>query len=259
MACGCLGLWRGERVITLENLTVSYRQHPALHHISGHFAAGSLSAVIGPNGSGKSTLLKSIMGLEPTSGGTISLSTTPAQMAYLPQLAEVDRSYPISVLDCILQGFWHKHGAFCGLSESHLLQVQMAIKTVGLEGFERRPIGNLSSGQFQRVMFARMFVQDAQLILLDEPFNAVDSKTCATLLQLIEKWYQQKRTVIAVLHNDAQVRAHFPDTLLLAREVVAWGRTVDVLTPNNLHKARAMAEAWDEQADFCKIDSAVAS
>lgn len=246
-------------MITLENLTVSYRQHPALHHISGHFAAGSLSAVIGPNGSGKSTLLKSIMGLEPTSRGAISLSTTPAQMAYLPQLAEVDRSYPISVLDCILQGFWHKHGAFCGLSESHLLQVQIAIKTVGLEGFERRTIGSLSSGQFQRVMFARMFVQDAQLILLDEPFNSIDSKTCATLLQLIEKWHQQKRTVIAVLHDDAQVRAHFPDTLLLARGVVAWGRTVDVLTSNNLHKARAVAEAWDEQADFCRFDKAVVS
>jgi zinc/manganese transport system ATP-binding protein len=246
-------------VITLKNLTVSYRQHPALHHISGHFAAGSLTAVIGPNGSGKSTLFKSIMGLEPASDGTINISTTPTEIAYLPQLAEVDRSYPISVRDCVLQGFWHKYGAFCGLNESHRSQVQLAIKTVGLEGFEQRPIGSLSSGQFQRVMFARMFVQDAQLILLDEPFNAVDSKTCATLLQLIKKWHQQKRTVIAVLHDDVQVRDHFPDTLLLAREVVAWGRTADVLTPNHLAKARSMAEAWDEQAEMCRIDKAVAA
>jgi zinc/manganese transport system ATP-binding protein len=257
---GCrLGMHRGPDLIALENLTVSYRQHPALHHISGHFAAGSLTAVIGPNGSGKSTLFKSIMGLEPTSGGTISVSTPPTQIAYLPQLAEVDRNYPISVLDCVQQGFWHKYGAFCGLNESHRSQVQLAIKTVGLEGFEQRPIGSLSSGQFQRVMFARMFVQDAQLILLDEPFNAVDSKTCATLLQIIKKWHQQKRTVIAVLHDDAQVRAHFPDTLLLAREVVAWGRTADVLTAEHLAKALSMAEAWEEQAEMCSIDTAVAA
>jgi zinc/manganese transport system ATP-binding protein len=246
-------------VIALKNLTVSYQQHPALHHISGHFAAGSLTAVIGPNGSGKSTLLKSIMGLEPTSGGTISISTPPTQIAYLPQLAEVDRNYPISVHDCVLQGFWHKYGAFCGLNKSHQSQVQLAINTVGLEGFEQRPIGSLSSGQFQRVMFARMFVQDAQLILLDEPFNAVDSKTFTALLQLIEKWHQQKRTVIAVLHDDAQVRDYFPDTLLLAREVVAWGRTADVLTPNHLANARSMAEAWDEQAEMCSVDTAVAA
>jgi zinc/manganese transport system ATP-binding protein len=108
-------------------------------------------------------------------------------------------------------------------------------------------------------MFARMLVQDAQLILLDEPFNAVDSKTCATLMQLIEIWHQEKRTVIAVLHDDLQVRNHFPDTLLLARETVAWGKTVDVLTPDNLYKARAMAEAWDDDADLCRIDMAIAA
>ncbi|MEN9982403.1 MAG: hypothetical protein RJB10_65 [Pseudomonadota bacterium] len=246
-------------MIKLKNLTVSYRQHPALHHVSGHFAVGSLSAVIGPNGSGKSTLLKSIMGLIPKSGGDITLSTAREHIAYLPQIAEVDRQYPISVEDCVSQGFWHKNGGLAGLQASHRLAMQRAIQSVELEGFESRPIGSLSSGQFQRVMFARMLVQDAQLILLDEPFNAVDSKTCATLMQLIEIWHQEKRTVIAVLHDDLQVRNHFPDTLLLARETVAWGKTVDVLTPDNLYKARSMAEAWDDDADLCRIDMAIAA
>ncbi len=259
MVCCCLGYGRGQCVISINNLTVSYGQHPALHHISGNFAAGSLCAVIGPNGSGKSTLLKSIMGLEPKSGGSICIATSPEQIAYLPQLAEVDRSYPITVEDCVLHGFWHKLGAFVALNESHQLRAQIAIRTVGLEGFERRAIGSLSSGQFQRVMFARMLVQDAQLILLDEPFNAIDSKTCAALLQIVEKWHRQKRTVIAVLHDEAQVRTFFPDTLLLAREVVAWGRTADVLTPDNHCKARAMAEAWDDLADLCTIDTTVAT
>ncbi len=246
-------------MIKLDNLTVSYRQHPALHHISGHFAVGSLTAVVGPNGSGKSTLLKSMMGLQQKSGGQINIAIARKEIAYLPQQAEIDRSYPISVQDCVLQGFWPKLGAFYGIRAAEMAQAQIAIKTVGLEGFERRPIASLSSGQFQRVMFARMFVQDAQLILLDEPFNAIDSKTTAALLQLIRQWHQQKRTVIAVLHDDAQVRAHFPETLLLAREVVAWGSTVDVLTHDHLRKARAVAQAWDDQAEVCTIDTAVAT
>ena len=132
--------------------------------------------------------------------------------------------------------------------------VDAALQTVGLQGFERRAVGSLSSGQFQRVMFARMLVQDAQLILLDEPFNAVDAKTTARLLALVRQWHQEQRTVIAVLHDDAQVRQYFPQTLLLARELVAWGPTGDVLTEANLQRARAMAEAWDETAEVCELD-----
>jgi len=107
-------------------------------------------------------------------------------------------------------------------------------------------------------MFARMVVQDAALILLDEPFNAVDTKTTAALLALVRQWHQQRRTVIAVLHDDALVRQHFPATLLLARELVGWGATDKVLTEPNLRRARAMAEAWDEAAGLCDIDALAA-
>jgi len=112
----------------------------------------------------------------------------------------------------------------------------------------------LSSGQLQRVMFARMLVQDAELILLDEPFNAVDAKTTAALLALVRQWHAQRRTVIAVLHDDDMVRQHFPATLLLARKLVGWGATCEVLTAPNLQRARAMAEAWDEDASLCHVD-----
>jgi zinc/manganese transport system ATP-binding protein len=104
------------------------------------------------------------------------------------------------------------------------------------------------------VLFARMLVQDAELILLDEPFNAVDAKTTAALLALVRQWHQQRRTVIAVLHDDAMVRQHFPATVLLARELVGWGATSEVLTEANWRRARAMAEAWDEAAGRCDID-----
>jgi zinc/manganese transport system ATP-binding protein len=135
--------------------------------------------------------------------------------------------------------------------------VDAALEAVGLQGFERRPVGTLSSGQLQRALFARLLVQDADLILLDEPFNAVDSKTTAGLLTLVQQWHRQGRTVIAVLHDDAQVREHFPQTLLLARECIAWGATAEVLTEANLQRARAMAEAWDETAAICDIDGEV--
>jgi zinc/manganese transport system ATP-binding protein len=118
-------------------------------------------------------------------------------------------------------------------------------------------VGSLSSGQLQRTLFARLLVQDADIILLDEPFNAVDSKTTAGLLRLVQQWHRQGRTVIAVLHDETQVHTHFPDTLLLARECVAWGPTATVLTRDHLARARTMAEAWDETAALCDIDGSV--
>lgn len=247
--------------IALHNLTVSYRQHPALHHINGAFAQGSLTAVMGPNGAGKSTLLKSIIGLLPVEGGPTggAIRTTIARwkMAYLPQQSALDPSFPIDVRDCVLMGLWGRTGAFRGVTPAMLVRTQKALRDVGLEGFERRPIGTLSSGQMQRVLFARLLVQDAQLILLDEPFNAIDSKTTAALLLLVLQWHREGRTVVAVLHDDAQVRSHFPRTLLLARECVAWGATAEVLTDVNLRQARAMAEAWDETAAICDINGAL--
>jgi zinc/manganese transport system ATP-binding protein len=275
MACGLVGKFGAGTTVTtattrhkssveLCNLTVSYRQHPALHHISGKFAQGSLTAIIGPNGAGKSTLLKSIAGLLPVQGGgkdmagkacpALRISTPHQQLAYLPQQSELDRSFPMNVRDCVLLGLWRQTGAFGSATAAMLACVNAALQAVGLEGFERRPVGTLSSGQIQRALFARLLVQDAQLILLDEPFNAVDSKTTAALLALVLQWQREGRTVITVLHDDAQVRTYFPQTLLLARECIAWGPTADVLTDANLQRARAMAEAWDETAAICDID-----
>jgi zinc/manganese transport system ATP-binding protein len=242
-------------MVTLDNLTVSYRQHPALHHISGCFTPGSLTAVTGPNGSGKSTLLKSIVGLLPASSGSVRVSAPRARIAYLPQLAEIDRGFPINVHDCVLLGCWPAHGAWSNAGNDQLDRVESALACVGLHGFDDRPIHSLSSGQLQRVLFARMMLQDADLIVLDEPFAAVDSKTTAALLATIGQWHAEQRTVITVLHDDAQTREHFPQTLLLARELVAWGPTNEVLTQANLATACAMAEAWDENAEVCSIDT----
>jgi zinc/manganese transport system ATP-binding protein len=103
----------------------------------------------------------------------------------------------------------------------------------------------------QRMLFARLLLQDARLIVLDEPFNAIDAKTCADLVELVHRWHDEKRTVLAALHDIDLVKANFPEALLLAREKVAWGATPSVLTPANLLKARQMCEAFDEEAIAC--------
>ena len=243
-------------MVNIDNLTVSYRQHAALHHLSGCFAPGSLTAVVGPNGAGKSTLLKAIVGLLPSAGGRLQVSVPRQQIAYLPQTSEIDRGFPIDVADCVLLGYWGSTGAWGPVTAPLQERAAAALHAVGLDGFDRRPIGSLSSGQLQRVMFARLLVQDADLILLDEPFSAIDARTSHALLQLVLQWHASGRTVIVVLHDDALVRAAFPDTLLIARELVGWGATGTVLTETGIQRARTMAEAWDESAELCVIDEA---
>jgi zinc/manganese transport system ATP-binding protein len=242
--------------IILHDLTLGYDGHPAVHHLSGVFEAGSMTALVGPNGSGKSTLLKGITGILHPLGGRIgrgSLKTS--ELAYLPQQAEIDRSFPITVLDTVAFGLWHRVGMFGGIKKDHWRQARQALAAVGLDGFEHRPIGNLSAGQFQRVLFARLLLQDCPVILLDEPFTAVDARTTADLLDVIQRWHSENRTLIVVLHDLDQVRASFPQTLLIAREPIGWGDTPEILTSENLQRARRMSEAWDEAAQVCRISN----
>ncbi len=237
--------------IHLHDLTVAYNRHPAVHHISGAFAPGSLTAIAGPNGAGKSTLLKAIIGeLRPVSG-RVEHGLAPTDFGYLPQAADINRRFPISVLETVLLGAWREAGAFRRIDRAQRAKAFEALAAVGLEGFEGRSIGSLSAGQAQRALFARLLLQDAKVILLDEPFTAIDARTTRDLLDIVARWGAEGRTVIAVLHDFEQVRSHFPHTLLLARELVDWGPTADVMKPDNLLRARAMAERWDEDAPVC--------
>ena len=246
-------------MITLDNLTVSYQRHPAVHHVSGRFASGTATAIFGPNGAGKSTLLKTIMGaLKPDSGSVQLHGIGRRELAYLPQQSEVDRSLPVSVIDLVSSGHWRHSGLFGKVGRQQDEASWNALVAVGLEDFATRPISALSSGQFQRVLFARILVQDARLILLDEPFNAVDARTTQDLLQLVDRWRQEGRTLVAVLHDQAQVHSHFPQTLLMAREVIAWGDTADVLTEARLRKASETAAHWLAKAPLCNVDGSPA-
>ena len=239
--------------IRIDNLTVSYRRHPAVHHLSGNFAAGSLTAVVGSNGAGKSSLLAAVVGsVRPTTGAVTLGPAQNQRIAYLPQQADIDRSFPISVLDVVMLGHWARIGGYRQTDAAARRAALAALEVVQLRGFEARTIGELSVGQFQRVLFARVLLQDAGIILLDEPFNAIDARTTADLVEVVRRWHGEGRTVVAVLHDFDLVRAVFPQTLLLAREAIAWGDTATVLSPENLLRARQMAEGWDEQAPWCE-------
>ena len=243
------------QTIGLHDLTLGYDGHPAVHHLSGAIAPGALLAVVGPNGAGKSTLIKALAGLLTPIGGHID-GLAGQRVAYLPQQAALERGFPIGVGEFAAMGLWHETGAFGGFSRAQRERVRAALAAVGLEGHARQPIDTLSGGQLQRTLFARLMLQDAPVLLLDEPFSAIDQRTTVDLLQLLRQWHAAGKTVLAVLHDLHQVRDAFPETLMLARELVAWGRTDEVLTPANLQRLRAMPEAFDDRAAVCEVPSA---
>jgi zinc/manganese transport system ATP-binding protein len=238
--------------IRFDDVTLGYGRHPAVHHLQGEIAGGSLTAVVGPNGAGKSTLLKGIAGaLRPLDGRIDLTDAARARIAYLPQAAEIDRSFPLPVYDLVAMGLWSRTGLLGGIGRVGRARIDEALAAIGLTGFERRPIGTLSGGQMQRALFARLLLQDAAVILLDEPFTAIDAHTTADLLDLVRRWHAEERTVVAVLHDLEVVKRIFPETLLIARAPVAWGETGEVLSPANLLKARRMVEAFDPHAHVC--------
>ncbi len=230
--------------LAFEKLTLGYDRHPAVHQLDGEVADGSLTAVIGPNGAGKSTLLKGVTGtLRPFAGEVRFGTCTRNDIAYLPQQSDIDRSFPLTVVDLVSMGLWAEINGFFGVRAAHRTRIDEAISAVGLTDFEARPIGSLSVGQFQRALFARLLLQDARLVLLDEPFTGIDPKTMLDLLGVVQRWHGEGRTVIAVLHDAEAVRAYFPETLILARDLVAHGPTAKVLTAANQFRARQMCEA----------------
>ena len=238
--------------LLFNNLTLGYDQHPAVQNLETEIAEGSLTAIVGPNGAGKSTLLKGVTGSLTPLGGRVTFGgMNREEIAYLPQQSEIDRSFPLSVVDLVAMGLWREIGPFGWLGRERRSRVEAAIAAVGLTGFESRPIGSLSGGQLQRTLFARLLLQDARLVLLDEPFTAIDARAMADLIGVIQQWHNEGRTVITVLHDVETVRSNFPETLMLARELVAHGPTDQVLTAENQFRARQMCEACAGPPHVC--------
>ncbi len=213
--------------VSLSAVSLGYGRDLVLSGIEGRFDSGSLTALIGPNGAGKSSLLKAIVGELPPRSGRVVIEGGP--FAYLPQQATLDRDFPISVGDVVAMGLWRRIGFGRAIGPREQEAVNAALAQTGLPDHARRPIRELSVGQFQRVLFARMIAQDADLLLLDEPFAAVDEAARADLLRLIQGWSQAGRTVICVLHDRDLVLQAFPQACRLDDGRADWGPTDQVL------------------------------
>ena len=223
--------------VTVRHLTVGYRERAAVEDVSGVFAAGSLTAIIGANGAGKTTLLHAIAGLVAAPGVHRDLGgETPRRSRLSAQSDSIDRDFPISVLEFAALGSWARIGVVGRAPPELRPRVMNALRTVGLDdlaGSAWRALGRPVPPH----LFARVIVQDAAIVLLDEPFAGVDAATSGDLLALMERWHADGRTVVVALHDLDQVLATFPDTLLLARKAIAWGKTATALVPEKLIEA----------------------
>lgn len=217
--------------IALDAVSIHYRGHAALANASIQFSAGQSWAILGENGAGKSTLIKAAMQLKTCDAGSVHWHNLQRQdIAYLPQQAEIDRNLPITVFELAALGLWSKLRWWRRLNAEDSQQVYAALEQVGMEHAANKHIGALSSGQFQRVLFARLLLQQAKMLLLDEPFSALDSHTTNSLIQVLVSCMQQGAGVVAVLHNRDQARAYFSNSLLLSTQIIAQGATDTVLS-----------------------------
>lgn len=211
-----------QRMMVLNQLVVGYQQRGVTPPLTGEFSRGSMTALIGPNGCGKSTLLKTLCGILPPVSGSVGRLVPSPSIGWLPQHAEIEKNFPVTVFDLVAMGFWRRCGWLRGISRQQRLQVMSALERVNMLSFATSAPGTLSGGQLQRVLFARILVQEAELLLLDEPFTGVDSDTIELLLALLAERQRAGNTLIVVLHDMARVARHFPQVLHMTPQCGEW-------------------------------------
>ena len=227
--------------ISVTELTVDYDGVKAIEDVNFMVNAEKLTAIVGPNGAGKSTLIKALLGLIPTRTGTIScFGTSPKQyrkyISYVPQRAQIDWEFPANVFDVVAMGLYGELGLLRRFSSAHKDRVHSALTDVDMADFATRQISQLSGGQQQRVFLARSIVQDAELILLDEPFGGIDAKSEAVIVDILRHQKQSGKSIVAVHHDLSTVKDYFDDVILLNKKVTAFGPVNDVFTKLNVEK-----------------------
>ncbi|EJF90561.1 metal ABC transporter ATP-binding protein [Bartonella tamiae] len=210
-------------MIEFHDLSVGYRNLVTFEHFTATIQAGDLVAIIGNNGSGKTTFLKTISGLIKPLSGRIKYFTN-LNIAYLAQDNQIDRTFPADVRDLIRIGLWSQYGLFKRHSKANHI-IDDALSAVGLENYAYKPLQILSGGQWQRALFARVIVQNANIILLDEPFSGVDQQTRYDLLKIIKNWQLQGRTILMVHHEMELMRSFFSKTILFKDKKIIFGET----------------------------------
>lgn len=231
--------------IEVQNLTVAYRNGvTALRDASFTVPQGSVTALVGVNGAGKSTLFKALMGLLPHASGhvrilgqTVEQALAKNLVAYVPQAEEVDWTFPVLVQDVVMMGRYGHMGFFRRPRPIDRKAVDAALARVGMTDFRRRQIGELSGGQKKRVFLARAIAQEAQVILLDEPFTGVDVQTEQAIIALLKAMRDEGRVMLVSTHDLGSVAEYCDRVVMVKGTVLASGPTETTFTPENLRHA----------------------
>jgi manganese/zinc/iron transport system ATP- binding protein len=231
----------GKAAMSVHGLTVAYNQEPVLWQVSTQARAGALTAIVGPNGAGKSTLIKAALGLVPVAAGGVTffgepLSRARRRIAYVPQRTSVDWDFPTSAVDVVTMGRYGRLGWFRRPGASDRAMAMACLERVGLAALAGRQISELSGGQQQRVFLARALAQEADLLLMDEPFTGVDAATEAAIAVVLRDLGEQGTSVVAVHHDLSTVREYFDDVILLNGTVIAAGPVASTFTGENLRR-----------------------
>ncbi len=241
-------------VLEIDHLTVAYHHRPVLRAVSFSCPPGTLVGVVGPNGAGKSTLFKAILGLAPVAGGTVRLFGGAVErhrrrVAYVPQKEMVDWDFPATVRDVVRMGRVAHVGWLRRPTRADQERVEAALAEVGMAELAEGPIGQLSGGQQQRVVLARALAQEADLLLLDEPFVGVDAATEGLIFQIMERLRSAGRTILVVNHDLSAIERY--DLLVLINgRLIACGRPQEVFTPDNLRATYAGRLALLDRVEF---------
>ena len=228
-------------MIRIENLSVSYKETLALKDISLVLQGPTITGIIGPNGAGKSTLLKSMLEIIPHEGHAFiddkEMKKSLKKVAYVEQKIHIDYNFPIKVKECVSLGLYPSIPLFHTLKASHWKKVAEALEIVGLSDYAERQISQLSGGQFQRVLIARCLVQEADYILLDEPFVGIDSVSEEIIMNTLRDLKKAGKTILIVHHDLSKVAHYFDQVLILNKELIAFGSTKETFTQANLKQA----------------------
>ncbi|GKQ42413.1 manganese transporter [Companilactobacillus sp. RD055328] len=229
-------------MLEVKNLTVAYDDTPVFTDVAVKFDAGKITGIIGPNGAGKSTMIKAMLGLIKSQEGTILYNERPLKefqkkVAYVEQRKDLDLNFPINVFDLVMTGTYGKLGLFKSPGTEEKKQSKDALKKVDLEEFENRQIGNLSGGQLQRVFVARAMVQEADIIILDEPFVGIDLQSETAIMKIMKQWRDAGKTIIVIHHDLNKVSQYFDDLVVLNHGIVDYGPTNEVYSAKNIEKA----------------------
>lgn len=231
-------------LLSATELTLGYRDVRVVEDVTFALSRGDVLAVVGHNGSGKSTLIRTLLGGLPTLAGALNWPTgRPQTIAYLGQRTEFDNRFPLRVRDLAAMGAWPGLGFLRRIDGACRARIESALERTGTAEIADMPLHKLSAGQLQRALFARTMVQDAPLILLDEPFTAIDQTTEAALLTLIDSWATEGRTVIMVLHDLSAVLQYCNSALLLGAGRALFGTPRETLTPHNLVAQSYLSES----------------